>query len=674
MSLMRPIVEKIHGILLRDPYRWLENRTLPETEGWIRDQQRRSEQYFAGCPALDVLERRVQAYLDVEVVDQPACVADRYFFRKRSVGQQQGRICMREASSGEDLLLVDPSPDGPYTSVAIHRISADGAFLAYEVKRGGEDRKEIRVVDVQTRIVLPNGVPSGYARGFAFSRDGYFYCQEIDPDIDGHVIRYQSLGSADQGRVVFRAPRTSGSRLILTANAQRLGALWFHPEGARTLADFWFTDLVEQEPAWVEVFRNRRTPSSPILWHDRILVLVDGESYGSQIIEMSRNGHELRVFVPAKETPIRQIAVTRDRIFVSYLEQGVTTIDSWLLSGQPAGPIDLPSGGTIQLLPVHSQDADSFFFTYESFDIPPAIYQHHSETNVSVPWCQRGPIGRNRRSHVRETTIRSKDGTPVPLTLVSAESNQMCSSPQPVIMTGYGGFGASMTPQFSVFVTIMMELGVILAIPHIRGGGEFGRAWHDAGRARNRQVCFDDFIAAAEWLLSQRISTTHQLAIFGGSNAGLLVATAMTQRPDLFGAVLCIAPLLDMVRYESFDQASRWRHEYGTIEDQEDLRTLVAYSPYHHIADAVDYPPTLFVSGDKDDRCNPAHVRKMAAALQGRNSQRSPVIVDYSDERGHAPVLPLSVRVEALARRIAFLCRELGIPLPKGGLHAASHS
>lgn len=673
MPLMRPIEEIIHGIHLRDPYRWLENRKLPETEAWIRDQQRRSDQYFAECPGLDVLKRRVQAYLDVEVVDQPACVADRYFFRRRSIGQEQGKIYMREASSREDRVLVDPSPDGPYASVAIHRISADGTFLAYEVTRGGEDRREIRVVNVQTRIALPNGVPLGYTRGFAFSRDGYFYCQEIDSD-DEHVIRYQSHGSADQGRVVFRAPRTRGSRLILTANARRLGALWLHREGGKTLADFWIADLVEEEPVWVEVFRNRLTPSSPILWHDRILVLVDAEPCSSQVIEMSVSGRELRVIVPAKETPIRQIAVTRDRIFVSYLDHGMTTIDSWLLSGQPAGPIDLPSGGTIQLLPVYSEDAERFFYSHESFDIPPAIYQHHTKTNVSALWCQRGPIDQNRRSHVRETTIRSKDGTLVPLTLASADCNRRCSGPEPVIMTGYGGFGASMTPQFSIFVTIMMELGAILAVPHIRGGGEFGRAWHDAGRARNRQVCFDDFIATAEWLLSQRISTTHQLAIFGGSNAGLLVATAMTQRPDLFGAVLCIAPLLDMVRYESFDQAARWRHEYGTIEDEEDFRTLFAYSPYHHIVDAVDYPPTLFVSGDKDDRCNPAHVRKMAAALQGRNSQRSPVIVDYSDERGHAPVLPLSVRVEALARRIAFLCRELGIPLPRGGCDATPHS
>jgi prolyl oligopeptidase len=218
------------------------------------------------------------------------------------------------------------------------------------------------------------------------------------------------------------------------------------------------------------------------------------------------------------------------------------------------------------------------------------------------------------------------------------------------------------------------DLGAIFAIPHVRGGGEFGKAWREAGRARNRQTTFDDFIRAAEWLCQQGVSSPEQLAIFGGSNSGLLVGAAMTQRPDLFAAVLCIAPLLDMIRYESFDQAGRWRHEYGSIKDADDFQALYAYSPYHRIAEDVDYPATLFVTGDKDDRCNPAHVRKMAARLQERPAQKAPVVVDYSEERGHSPVLPLSVRVAALARRITFLCRQLGIAPPDGGQDETAHS
>jgi prolyl oligopeptidase len=232
-------------------------------------------------------------------------------------------------------------------------------------------------------------------------------------------------------------------------------------------------------------------------------------------------------------------------------------------------------------------------------------------------------------------------------------------------MTSYGGFGVSMTPQYSVLVTVMMELGAVFALPHIRGGGEFGRSWHEAGRARNRQTAIDDFIAAAKWLCAEGFTTPTKLAIFGGSNSGLLVGAAMTQRPGLFRAVLCIAPLLDMVRYERFDQATKWRLEYGSVDVAQDFHALHAYSPYHRVLRNVDYPAVLFVSGDKDDRCNPAHVRKMAARLQERGAQRNPVLVDYSAERGHVPVLPLSVRIDALARRLAFLSGELGIEVPE---------
>jgi prolyl oligopeptidase len=669
MPLTDSVEEIIHGSLVSDPYRWLEDRTLPETDDWIRSQHRLCEKYFDSFPGMSGIERRVRDYLDVNDVDQPACVRGRYFYRKRSVGREQGAICIREISSGSERILVDPLEDGRFTSVAIHHISQEGALLAYEVRRGGADRKEIRFVDVSTGTILRNRIPLGYGRGLAFSRNGYFYCQEIDQAEDEHRICYDSFRSEGQNRVVFRAPQIKGSRLLLTGNAQRLGAIWFHPEGRDVLTDFWIANLVDEIPDWVEVFRNRRAPYGPILCRDRILVLVETELNSSRLIELSRNGEEKGIIVPERETRIRRIVVTRDRIFASYLDRGVARLEAWLLSGDRADSVDLPRGGTIQILPVYAQDAESLFYTFESFDVPPAIYQHHALTNTSRLWHQLGPANRIRCSHAQETIFSSLDGVEIPLTLVSAECVEAPTCPRPVIMTSYGGFGVTLTPRFSVLAAIMMELGTVFALPHIRGGGYFGKAWHGAGRQRNRQTAFDDFIAAAKWLCERQVTTPDRLAIFGGSNSGLLVGAAMTQHPELFRAVLCIAPLLDMLRYESFDHAADWRREYGTVEDAEDFRALYAYSPYHRVAEDVDYPATMFVTGDKDDRCNPAHVRKMAARLQSRISQRSAVIVDYSEERGHSPVLPLSVRVEALARRIGFLSKELGIAVPNGGLH-----
>lgn len=262
------------------------------------------------------------------------------------------------------------------------------------------------------------------------------------------------------------------------------------------------------------------------------------------------------------------------------------------------------------------------------------------------------------------TIHRVSDDGRIPLTLVALPGTSFHQN-QPVIMTGYGGFGAPLTPQYSVLVNIMLELGAIFVVPHVRGGGEFGSSWHEAARGASRQTAVEDFTRAAEWLCSEGITTPRRLAIFGGSNAGLLVAAAMTGKPGLFRAVLSIAPLLDMVRYERFDQAAKWRSEYGSVANAAEFGALLSYSPYHQVRRNIDYPAVLFVTGDSDDRCNPAHVRKMAARLQERAAQHHPVLVDYSAERGHSPVLPLSVRIEALARRIAFLCRELGIQVCK---------
>ena len=665
MPLNTSAEEIIHGVTVNDPYRWLEDRELPETDVWIREQQQRSNAYFSMCPELSAIESRVVKYLDVEVVDQPARVRDRYFFRKRREGQEQGSICVREEMCDTERVLVDPAKKGAFASVGIYRISPDASLLAYEVKHGGEDRKEIGILDVNRGVDLVDRIPSGYARGFAFAKDGYFYAQETDINSPEHTIFYHPFGSAAPDHVVFSVPRTAGSRLVLTGNAHRLAAIWMRPQGEDMVASLAIADIGEV-PTWHEVFRERPLPYGIILYRDRILAVIGTASKRSRVIELSTDGHELRTLIPEKDDVLRQLVIARDRIFVNYLlESGATAMDVWLFTGEHIGSVSLPTGGTIQILPVYDENAASIFYTFESFDTPPTIYEYCVETDTSRMWHQRGTAYRTSSASVREVSITSKDGTPVPLTLVSFARNDT-ATPRPIIMTSYGGFGVSATPQFSVLAAIMMELGAMFAIPHIRGGGEGGKGWHDAGRARNRQLSFDDFIAAAEWLCQQGLTTPDQIGIFGGSNSGLLVAAAMTQRPDLFGAVLCIAPLLDMVRYELFDHAVKWRREYGTVEDPEDFRALYAYSPYHNIAEDVNYPAILFVTGDKDDRCNPAHVRKMAARLQGRSAQQSPVIVDYSEERGHSPVLPLSVRVPALARRVAFLCRELHIPVANG--------
>jgi prolyl oligopeptidase len=662
-----PVIEVLHGRPVIDPYRWLEDRLLPETELWIREQQQRYEDYFAMCPNLQPIRGRVRSFLEVEIVDQPARVAGRYFYRRRGPHQEQACIYMRDIATGVERLLVDPSDRGPFTSVSIHRISPTGSFVAYEVKQGGEDKHAIYIFDVERACTLQEKLDRGYARGFSFTSNdsGFYHCRDTQEQTVDHAIHLHLYREPGAESVIFRVARTEESRLILTADTVHLGAILLHRENSEPVVDF-FIATQGSDWKWSNVFSDQTADTHPFLHRGRIFLLKGSRGGPRSITELASDGREVRTIIPQSTTAVLQIAIANDMIYASYREDCIPRIESWTLDGKHLGSIDAPKDGSIRLLPSPSSSGGSLFYSHESFDHPRKIFEYTSYAKRSRVWHGQQPAPVIARSNVRCISCLSKDGTEIPLTLVSL-GDLPSDRPSPVLLTCYGGFGAAMTPEFSVLGTIMKEFGGVVAIAHIRGGGEFGQEWHDSGRKQSRQNSLDDFIAAAEWLCSHGITTPDRLAAFGGSNAGLVVAATMTQRPKLFAAVLCIGPLLDMVRYHRFDQACSWREEYGTADNVDDFRALYAYSPYHHVAADVDYPPVMFVTGDKDDRCNPAHTRKMAARLQCRTAQTSPIIVDYSEQRGHATALPLSVRVEALTRRIGFLCRELNVSPPAGG-------
>jgi prolyl oligopeptidase len=512
---------------------------------------------------------------------------------------------------------------------------------------------------------------TGYASGLEFALDnrGYFYCHETSMVLEEHRVLFHLFGKPGDDQVVFRRARSRESRMILTADTMHLGVIWMHGEGDVRLMDFWIARRDEPK-IWRQVFADKSLPFSPILKFGRIFALSYVDAPNGRLVELSEDGQQDRELIPEQKTRIRQLVISANRIYTMHFDHPVSSIRNWSLSGTALGEIGVTDEGTIQLLPGRRDDG-GLFYTYESFTEPCIIFERMPDSAQSRVWHRCSLPFERKPIQVRHVSYLSGDSVQIPMTLVAMGDPEEARS-APVVMTSYGGFGVPTTPQFSVLATILIEAGAILALPHIRGGCEFGEAWHKAARGAKRQVSFDDFTAAAQRLCDTGITSPDRLAIFGGSNSGLLVGAAMTQRPELFRAVLSIAPLLDMVRYEHFDRAIRWRREYGTVENPDDFRALHQYSPYHCIEKDCDYPATMFVSGDKDDRCNPAHVRKMAARLQERSSQTSPVIVDYSEQRGHAPALPLSTRVDALARRIAFLCKELNISMDTGGNHEAT--
>ncbi len=660
------VEEVLHGVTVSDPYRWLEDRESPQTEEWILSQRTRLDSYFSTLPNLETLRNHVSEFLNQEVIDQVADIGNRCFYRRRAKNEEQACIWVKERNK-ESRVLVDANQRGEFVSARIRVLSDDGSLLAYELRHGGEDKAAIHVVDTASGHTLPEHLDTGYCRGFVFCTDnsGFYYCNETTDASGDHAILFRALGAGlEEDRIVFRQARTPRSRLVLMSDELYLGAAYVHDHGSDVAVDFYRAHR-GQDTNWEFVLSNRPVPCAPFLIHGQILMLTEEGSPNGQIVELDRNGNVLRVIVPESESRIQQLCIVGSTIYLAYLVSGKTVVQAYSFSGECLGRVHLRRNGSVAFLPSYNSHADRLYYSFQSFTEPPTIYSYRPETRKSVRWWKSAKPARHVGYRIRRSTYQSHDGTRIPITLVGRKDGAPHDE-RPVILTGYGGFGVSMTPQFSVLVTILLELGVVFAVPNIRGGSEGNAVWHNAARRRNRQVAIDDFISAAEWLCSQHVTSPGRLAIFGGSNSGLLVGAALTQRPDLFRAVLCIAPLLDMVRYARFGQARKWETEYGTVDDAEDFRALYAYSPYHHLDTDRNYPSVLFVAGDKDDRCDPMHVRKMAARMQDGVSQTNPILVDYSAERGHCPVLPLSVRIDALTRRIAFLCHELHIPLPSG--------
>jgi prolyl oligopeptidase len=663
------VTEVIHGIQVIDTYRWLEDRNTDATERWLKEQQRRCKSYYRNLGPLDDLGSRVRSYVDIEQVDQVGMVNGRCFYRKRSAGEEQPSIVMIGPDHSEKV-LVDPNSFGAYVSVGIYRISESSRFLAYELKVGGEHSKTVHIFDVESGITYPDFLRRGLARGFAFRRhDGFYYCHDFVIDkgsIRGnHMIMFHRYGTEEEeDEILLELPRTAFSKLILKSQGDMLGAVYTHELNKGSMGIDFYTSSSGRDRVWQRVCTNVPAPFIPFFYRGGLFARYYQRDLNGEIVELSiLDGSIRQIVVPAWDAPIKQCVIGGDKLYVSYQVGMDFTLHVWSFDGQVLAEPALESGNTWSLLSKYAEEESEVFIQRESFNRPPAVYTVkeaalHLWHEQKIPLADK-PIG------IRRVSYPSKDGTEITMVLLGKDAADPTGQ-NPVILTAYGGFGLSLTPVFSGFMSVILDLGFCVALPEIRGGAERGTNWHNLAKKRQRQVIYDDFIAAAEWLCLESVTTPEKLAIIGGSNSGTLVGVAITQRPDLFGAALCIAPLLDMIRYHLFDLAHVWADEYGTSEDPDDFRALLRYSPYHNVKDQIDYPAGLFVSGDRDTRCNPAHARKMVARLVARSSQHNPIILDHHEWRGHSPTMPLSARIDGITNRIAFLCRQLDVPLTEG--------
>jgi prolyl oligopeptidase len=662
-----PVTEVIHGVAVVDPYRWLEDSDSRDTREWIEQQSAFARGYLDEISGRNQIERRIRECLEIETCDSVLVAGGHYVFRKRLPREEQPSIYARKGPDGPDRLLINPADRaaGKYIAVNPLAISPDGKILAYEVKEGGERTSCLEFVDLTTGNRLPESLPRGYLRAFAFgpdSRSIYYSVEPVDQSEPfSHVVYQHALGQdLKEDQIVFNAGNANNLRIGLISGPMSQ-LIFVQRLLDRIIIDCYLRTYTSNVPAR-HILQSIDYVFAPQFIGNRILALTNLNAPNLRVVELRlhpNGSHDLVELVPSRPALIQQWLVLREYMVVSYVQGTSFKVCVFDHFGKPLREMPILEDSTIRLVPC-SGDANEFMFTCESFFESQSIHRYSITRGQQSTWSKPG-ISLDRSVYgQRQIWYRSKDGTRIPMFLVGRQ-DLLEAKYNPVILTSYGGFQTSMTPQFSVFVAFLMEKGCLFALPNIRGGGEFGAQWHVAAQRHERQTAFDDFISATHWLIDNGVAAHDKVAAFGGSNSGLLVAAAMAQAPSLFRAVVCIAPLLDMIRYHLFNGAAKWKEEFGTAESPDDFAALWRYSPYHRISDNVSYPAVMMISGDADQKCHPLHARKMIARLQAANCSTHPSILDYSNHRGHVSVLPLSIRVEALTDRMAFLCDQLNL-------------
>jgi prolyl oligopeptidase len=670
-SPIEPVTDYYHGSAIIDPYRWLEDQNSDRTRKWIAEQTSYTRAYLDAIPGRSRIRNRVEQLLAVQTYREPRKAGNRCFFLKREAYQEQPVLVMREGESGEDIVLLDPvqMTGSPQSAISVLATSPNGKLLAFAARAGGEDCAPIGFLDVDNRQVLGDRLPAGICGGLVLSEDrrGFYYVhRELNsPRPCYQAVFWHKLGTpfAEDEEIFFLDERPN-LRLIIAATCGSCVFLY----RAATLtdpmrSDFYLHDLSTGRPP-EKILENIEGIFCPFFVDERLFAFTDHKAPNRRVIAIDLRNPvpaNWQTVVPEDERSIEQFAVAGDSLYVVYLENLAHRILIFDLAENVRGELTMPAEGSVQLC-WQPDPTDTLFYQFSSFAHPLTTYEYRRGLNARELSGTNNFSGHRSPIEVKRVRYPAKDGTLIPMFLVS-KKDAGSNGPRPVFLTGYGGFGTSITPRFTAYATVLMELGCVFAVANVRGGAEFGKEWHEAAKRRKRQTAIDDFLSAAEWLLAKKIAEHGRIGIGGGSNAGLLVGAALTQRPGLFRAVLCLGPLLDMLRYHKFDLASDWIEELGSADQPDDFRALYSYSPYHRIRDNVAYPAVMFISGDADTRCNPMHTRKMAARLQAANVSNHPILLDYKPAWGHVPVQPLTARVEALTDRLLFLCRELDLKI-----------
>jgi prolyl oligopeptidase len=679
-------VEQLHGQPVSDPYRWLEDATAPATQEWSAAQDALFESSLGELPGRELLQRRLTELLGAGVIGGPSWRQDRQFFMRRTAEQEHALLLTVDAA-GTERTLIDPvalDPSGT-TTLDAWQPSKEGDLLAYQLSAGGTEESELFVMDVASGHNVEGPIDRTRYSPVAWlpGAEVFYYVRRIAPDglppdeqqFHRRVWLHRVGTDPEQDVLVFGdgLDKTNyyGVSVSMDGRWLSIGA----SAGTAPRNDLWLADL------------SLSAPDAP-----RLDVVQQGVD-ASTSLHVGRDGRAY--LFTDRDAPRGRLAVTTpdDTSYGAWTDlipedaeavlEGYAILDgaeladpvllcSWtrhamsevtvhdLRTGRQTGTVPLPGLGSVGGLSERPEGGHEAWLGYTDHVTPSSVFRYDATTGETSLWATAPGTVEVPEVHARQIEYTSADGTTVRLVLVAPTKEP--DRPRPAVLYGYGGFGVPLTPGYSAGLLAWVEAGGVYAVANLRGGSEEGEDWHRAGMREHKQNVFDDFHAAAERLIADGWTTPGQLSISGGSNGGLLVGAAMTQRPELFAAVVCSAPLLDMVRYEQFGLGETWSDEYGTAKDAEELGWLLSYSPYHHVRDGVDYPATLFTVFDGDTRVDPLHARKMAAALQHATSGSRPILLRREKDVGHG-ARALSRTIALSVDTLAFSARWTGLEL-----------
>jgi prolyl oligopeptidase len=664
------------GTTVSDPYRWMEDVDSPELKTWIDAENELTQSYLAQVPVRETMQRRLMELINYERYTAPARRGTRYFYSHNSGLQNQNVVYWQEGLDGEPKVLLDPNTFSEDGTVAISGISItdDGLLAAYSIADAGSDWVKWHVRNVTTGEDLPDLVEWSKFSGASWVKDGsgFFYQGYDAPEADAfkaanyfHKVMFHKLGTPQSDdKLIFDRP--DDKELNLGAHVTDDGRyLLLHqskgtsPNNELALKDLQDPDapilrLIDTADATYAAIDNDGT----LFW---LLTTLDAPNGKVISIDLNKPGREhWKTVIPESTNRLSDISIVDNTFIANYLADAQSLVELRRLDGSLIERLALPAIGTAYGFSGRREDTETFY-QFSNFTTPGTTYRLDMKTHTSTIYRQPKLLFDPDLYETRQIFATSKDGTRVPM-FISHKKGLVLDGTAPTLLYAYGGFNISLMPEFAPSHVMWMEMGGIYAQASLRGGGEYGEAWHEAGTRVRKQNVFDDFISLAEWLITNQYTSPAKLAISGGSNGGLLVAACELQRPDLFGAVVAQVGVMDMLRFDKFTIGWAWKEEYGSpSEDEAEFAAIYKYSPLHNIRPGVSYPATLITTADHDDRVYPAHSFKYAAALQAAQGGPNPILIRVETRAGHGAGMPLSKRIEATVDQYAFMARELQV-------------